>query len=215
MKNNADLGAMRVSYSRDSLTESECPDSPWSLFFQWFTDASSSPGFEANAMTLSTIDSESKPNSRIVLLKEFNESGFSFFTNLESSKASDLDFSPYASLLFFWFEQERQVRIKGKAEKLSDSEASAYFSTRPRESQLGAWASKQSSIIKSREALEQNFSRVEAQYPNKVPKPPFWGGYRVKPSEFEFWQGRVGRLHDRILYASKDKKKWSLSRLAP
>lgn len=214
MTDNNDLASMRVSYKQGALDESMAPASPWTLFSSWFTEASQSPKLEANAMTLSTVDSNSRPNSRIVLLKGYNEDGFSFFTNLESRKAADIDFCPHASLLFFWPEQERQVRVKGDVIKIPDQEAREYFSTRPRESQLGAWASYQSQVIESRDVLEDKYKQIEKKYPTEVPKPPFWGGYRVRPSEFEFWQGRVGRLHDRLCY-KQSLDKWDLSRLAP
>ena len=205
---------MRVSYEQGALDESSAPASPWTLFSSWFTEASQSPKFEANAMTLSTVDSNARPNSRIVLLKGYNEDGLSFFTNLESSKAADIEFCPYASLLFFWPEQERQVRIKGSVIKIPDQEAMEYFATRPRESQLGAWASSQSQVIESRDVLEEKYKQMTIKYPTEVPKPPFWGGYRVRPAEFEFWQGRVGRLHDRLCYR-QNQDNWGVFRLAP
>lgn len=214
MADNKDLASMRVSYEQGALDEANAPASPWTLFSSWFTEASQSPKFEANAMTLSTVDSNARPNSRIVLLKGYNEDGLSFFTNLESSKAADLEFCPYASLLFFWPEQERQVRIKGDVIKIPDQEASEYFATRPRESQLGAWASSQSKVIESRDVLEEEYKQMSTKYPAEVPKPPFWGGYRVRPAEFEFWQGRVGRLHDRLCYR-QNQNSWDVFRLAP
>jgi pyridoxamine 5'-phosphate oxidase len=155
------------------------------------------------------------PEARIVLLKDMDERGFVFYTNYESAKAQAMAATPRVSLLFFWGELERQVRITGSIEKVSREESDAYFQLRPRESRIGAWVSKQSSVIESRAALEQRFAELTREFEGKdIPLPPFWGGYRVQPETIEFWQGRVGRLHDRLLYERKGAK-WAISRLSP
>lgn len=196
-----------------SLTEKEADKNPFKQFDVWFKDTAQQP--LPNAMVLSTVH-KGVPSARTVLLKDFDNRGFTFFTNYGSRKARELQENPNASLLFHWPLLERQVRIVGKVMKVSRAESAAYFKTRPRESQLGAWASDQSSAIKSRTELEEKMAVLKKKYESKpIPLPPHWGGYRVVPTEFEFWQGREGRLHDRLVYTKNKKGKWTLVRLAP
>jgi len=165
-------------------------------------------------MSIATATPDGKPSVRTVLLKEFDENGFIFFTNYESNKGKNLEANPYAELLFYWMNFERQVRIFGKVEKTSRELSEEYFKSRPLKSRIGAWASKQSSVIPSREYLENQFVEFEKKYTDKIPLPPYWGGFRVIPERFEFWQGRESRLHDRICYLKKDDK-WEIVRLSP
>ncbi len=169
---------------------------------------------EPNAMVLATSDENNQPSARVVLLKDYKEGKFIFYTNYESKKAHDLSINPKASLLFFWRELGRQIRITGTVSKISREESEEYFVTRPYESQIGAWASKQSSVISDRTFLEKKFEKMKERYPGEVPLPPFWGGYKLLPDKFEFWQGRGSRLHDRISYIKNDKK-WDIIRLSP
>jgi pyridoxamine 5'-phosphate oxidase len=213
MKSIADL---RKEYQLKSLSESDTQDDPILQFDLWWKEAIESGIEEVNAMTLATAGLDAKPTSRIVLLKGYNEQGFVFFTNYESKKGRNLNSNPYASLTFYWKELERQVRIEGHVVKTSDSESDEYFHSRPLISQLGACASPQSSVIESRDFLENRFNELSAEYEHKeIPRPMHWGGYVVNPVEIEFWQGRAGRLHDRILYSINEQKKWSKIRLAP
>jgi pyridoxamine 5'-phosphate oxidase len=171
---------------------------------------------EVNAMTLSTVDEEGRPSSRIVLLKGADERGFIFYTNFNSRKGRELGVNPNAALTFYWADQERQVCISGKVSKVSDKEAEDYFNSRPRGSRLGAWASNQSEVIKDRTALEASWKELEARYPGEhIPKPPHWGGYIVVPVRVEFWQGRPSRLHDRFRYTRLSDGKWQIDRLSP
>ncbi|WP_034925749.1 pyridoxamine 5'-phosphate oxidase [Gillisia sp. CAL575] len=219
-KNLADY---RKNYIKGELLESEIPENPLELFEVWFEEMEmvlkykreKNDSTEVNAMTVSTIGLDGYPKSRIVLLKEFNEEGFLFYTNLGSDKAKSLMKNPNICLSFFWAGLERQVIIKGKAEKTLEEKAHIYFNSRPRESQLGAWASHQSSEIASREVLDKTLRELTLEFLGKpVPKPEFWGGFVVKPISFEFWQGRPNRLHDRILY-TEERKNWNFKRLAP
>jgi pyridoxamine 5'-phosphate oxidase len=171
---------------------------------------------DPNAVTLSTVDSEQRPSSRTVLLKSFDERGFVFYTNYESKKAVHIENNPNVSLLFFWSDAARQVKIRGKAEKLSTKESLAYFLSRPRGSQIGAWVSAQSSVISSRSMLESKFQEIKKKFKDRdISLPSFWGGYRVVPEEIEFWQGRRNRLHDRFLFTKQDDGTWKIERLAP
>ncbi|MEJ2273225.1 MAG: pyridoxamine 5'-phosphate oxidase [Woeseiaceae bacterium] len=171
---------------------------------------------DPNAVTLSTVDSASRPSSRTVLLKSFDENGFVFYTNYESRKAADITANPNVSMLFFWSEAARQVKIRGTAEKIPTSESLKYFLSRPRGSQIGAWVSHQSSVISSRALLEEKFQEIKRKFREKdVPLPAFWGGYRVVPDQIEFWQGRANRLHDRFEYTKQDDGRWTIERLAP
>ncbi len=209
-----DLASLRRDYSLRELSESSVAADPVVQFSNWFEEYVESGPLEPNAMTLATVDGTGRPAARIVLLKGFDASGFVFFTNYDSRKARDLAEDPYAALLFFWPELERQVRIEGKVEKVSPSESEAYFLSRPLESRIGAWASKQSRPISGREELEEKIAELRIRFGEDVPCPPFWGGYRVTPDRFEFWQGRPNRLHDRILY-KRAAEGWGLSRLSP
>ncbi|WP_028357030.1 pyridoxamine 5'-phosphate oxidase [Brackiella oedipodis] len=208
-----DLANMRQRYNKFELLEADADANPFQQFSAWFHEATQVSGIEANAMTLATVNAQQQPEARIVLLKSFDDQGFVFFTNYESHKGQALSQHPYASLLFFWYQLERQVRISGPVSKISEAESDAYFKTRPLDSQLGAWASPQSHVT-THEALEQQLQAFRQKFGDEVPRPPHWGGFRVQPERFEFWQGRPSRLHDRLIY-TKDQEDWHISRLAP
>ena len=211
------ISVLRKSYTKHNLLESAVDPDPYSQFTNWFKENLKTNTAEPNAMVLSTADSTGRPSSRIVLLKEFDQLfGFRFFTNYQSRKAEELKVNPHASLLFYWPELERQVRLEGKVKKLSRSISEEYFHSRPRGSQLGAWTSEQSKEIPNRQFLDEvNLQLNNFFKSNKsIPLPPFWGGYTLVPDYFEFWQGREDRLHDRIVYRNY-RKKWVISRLAP
>lgn len=209
------IASIRKDYQLQSLSEADVKQDPIEQFGKWWDEAIASAIDEVNAMTLATVNKEGKPDARIVLLKGYDEQGFVFFTNYQSSKGQQLFTSPFATLVFFWKELERQVRIEGTCEKVSEQESDAYFHSRPEGSRLGAWASPQSSIIESRHLIEKNLEQLQDQYKNSaIPRPPHWGGYRVVPTAIEFWQGRSSRLHDRIKY-SKENNEWKIVRLAP
>lgn len=209
------IADIRKDYQLKSLTEDEVAKNPFTQFSTWWDEAVGSAIDEVNAMALSTVSPEGRPSSRIVLLKGFDEQGFVFFTNYNSNKGKQIERQQFVSLLFFWKELERQVRIDGIASKVTADESDAYFHSRPVGSQLGAWASPQSQKITDRSVLEQALESVKTKYSeNTIPRPAHWGGYRVKPSKIEFWQGRSSRLHDRILYEQVDEN-WQISRLAP
>ena len=210
------LAHYRKNYSKMELLEEHISTDAFSQFKTWFAEmeALNSPT-ELNTMNVSSIGEDGFPKSRIVLLKEFSAAGFTFYTNYSSEKGKSLLANPNICLSFFWPELERQVIIKGIAEKASEEKAIEYFSSRPRESQLGAWASNQSSEIASRDVLDRTLKELTLEFQDKeVPKPEFWGGFLVKPVSFEFWQGRPNRLHDRILY-TKESENWIFKRLAP
>ncbi len=210
-----DIAKLRREYSLKSLNESEVSADPIAQFEFWLNEAIDSQLQEPNAMTLATSTFEGKPSARVVLLKQFDAEGFSFFTNYDSRKGKNLLQNPYAALVFFWPELERQVRIEGKVAKTSDSESDKYFRTRPEKSKIGAWASPQSSVIPSRRYLENLMSDFDEEFHNKsITRPKNWGGYILKPTLFEFWQGRPNRLHDRIQYSFINEK-WVIERLAP
>ncbi len=210
------LSDYRRNYGKMDLLEGNISKNPYIQFKEWFEDMETAdPSSEVNVMTISNIGLDGFPKSRIVLLKEYSEDGFTFYTNYGSEKAKALEANPNICLSFFWPELERQVIIKGTAAKASEEKAIAYFNSRPRESQLGAWASHQSSEIASREVLDKTLRELTLKFQDQpVPKPGFWGGFQVKPISFEFWQGRPNRLHDRILY-TKERKDWIIKRLAP
>ena len=215
MDEKTNLAGMRKNYASTPFDETHVNQNPIDQFEIWFNEAVYSKIEEPNAMTLATSSGDGLPNTRIVLLKEFDKKGFVFYTNYSSNKGKELELNPTAVLLFFWKELVRQVRIKGKVEKVSGEESEEYFHSRPRESQLGAWASKQSSEIPDRKFLEDKFQSLQKEYDGKeIALPSFWGGYRVIPFEIEFWQGRENRLHDRILY-SLIESDWKISRLSP
>ena len=213
--NADDLARVRKEYSRHALSETDVDLNPFVQFNRWLQEVLSARLPEPNAMALATATVEGKPSVRMVLLKGFDDRGFVFFTNYEGRKSSELLKNPYAALLFYWSELERQVRIEGSVEKTSRRESEEYFNTRPLESRLGAWASKQSEVIPGRSDLEQKVSDLKERYANReVPVPPFWGGFRLQPQVFEFWQGRENRLHDRIRY-SLEGGVWVIERLSP
>lgn len=207
---------LRKEYSSATLSEKDVSGDPIRQFGKWFGEAMDSGITEPNAMTLATAGIDRKPSARIVLLKGYEDRGFIFYSNYLSAKGKELAKNPVAALVFFWPELARQVRIEGTVEKLNKEESERYFHSRPKASQIGAIVSPQSQVIDGREALEKNWKELEEQYENKiVPKPAHWGGYIVKPQIIEFWQGRAGRLHDRIVYKKANKKSWKIVRLAP
>lgn len=209
-----EIAAIRTDYSLQILNESAMAATPYLQFEKWWEEAIHSQIEEVNAMTLATASKDGIPSARIVLLKGFTEKGFIFFTNHSSHKGRELEENPNAALVLFWKELQRQVRIEGKVEKLSEEESIAYFNSRPVGSRLGAWASRQSEVIESRDILENNMKFYQEKFQDEIPKPPFWGGYIVVPEKVEFWQGRSNRLHDRIEYLS-DAGRWKMVRLAP
>ncbi len=209
------IADIRTDYKKASLAESDVKSDPFSQFASWFDQAMKADVPEPNAMTLSTVNTDGKPSSRIVLIKEFDERGFSWFTNYDSAKGQDLENNPHAALLFFWIPLERQVRIEGRIEKLSDAENDTYFNSRPLGSRQSALASQQSQPIADRQVLEQKLASVVAEFGDQPPRPAHWGGYRLLPERMEFWQGRSSRLHDRIIYTRDEKGVWNISRLQP
>ena len=215
MINNTDLSSLRRNYSLQRFDESTVEVNPFQQFSKWMEEALKSDLLDPTGMALGTANKDGIPAVRMVLLKGFDENGFVFFTNYESHKGSDLINNPNASILFFWKELERQIRITGTIEKTSRQESEEYFHTRPLESQLSAWASRQSSPIPNRKFLEYEFDELKLKYEHKqIPLPPFWGGFRLIPNYFEFWQGRENRLHDRISYRIKNDF-WDIVRLSP
>lgn len=214
MKNK--LHDYRKLYAKHQLLEDEIPSNPFELFHYWIMETETNKEVEEiNTMTLSTVGLDGFPKSRVVLLKEYDREGFVFYTNYLSEKGKSISENPKVCLSFFWPTSERQVIVKGIVRKISEEESEEYFRSRPRGSQLAAWASAQSSVIPSREFLKKKLERLEKEYEGKeIPKPPYWGGYKVFPSEFEFWQGRPNRLHDRMYY-SKENELWRIDRLAP
>jgi pyridoxamine 5'-phosphate oxidase len=198
------------------LDENDIDPDPISLFRSWFEAAIASGSRLPDAMSLATATSDGKPSARMVLLKGVDERGFVFYTNYLSQKARDLEENPYGALVLYWSVLDRQVRVEGSVERISDEESDEYFRSRPRESQLGALASPQSEVIESRALLESRYAELAEQYRDRpVERPKHWGGYRVKPDKIEFWQNRAGRLHDRILYHRQADGSWAISRLAP
>ncbi len=211
---NEYLQGSRIQYDKGILSENHLLENPLDQFEAWMKEAIAAGVSEPNAVDLSTVN-EGRPSSRIVLLKGVDQRGFVFYTNYDSRKGKEMAESPFVSLNFFWTLQARQVRIEGRIEKVSPEESDAYFASRPRESQIGAWASAQSTVIKSREVIESNIAQLEKQYEGKdIPRPAHWGGYIVLPDRIEFWQGRPNRLHDRFLYEDSPTG-WMVFRLAP
>lgn len=207
---------MREEYTISGLSEEDINPDPFKQFEQWFRQALDGNMHEPNAMSMATVSPEGQPSLRTVLLKYFDEQGFVFFTNYESRKAREIAENPKVALLFPWLDLERQVHINGLASKISHAESLKYFLSRPRGSQIGAWVSNQSSVISSRQMLLSKFDELKRKYQHgEVPIPSFWGGYRVEPSSFEFWQGRQHRLHDRFLYTRQEGQGWKIERLAP
>lgn len=216
MQQDASISSIRREYMRESLSESDVHSDPFRQFDRWWTEVLKADIDEVNAMTLSTVSAEGFPGSRIVLLKGYDDNGFVWFTNYESRKGQDISANPRASLLFFWKELERQVRIEGYCERVSPDESDAYFNSRPEGSRIGAWASPQSRPIESREILDLNLAAISEKFSDTpIYRPSHWGGYRLKPVAMEFWQGRPSRLHDRIRYDRSDEGVWKITRLAP
>ena len=215
-----DLAALRREYGDHGLDVPDLAPDPVSMFRQWMDDTVAAGLHEPNAMVVATVSPQGRPSSRMVLLKGVDERGFVFFTNYESRKAAEIAANPHVSLLFPWHDLQRQVRVEGAASKVSAEESEAYFASRPRESQLGAWASPQSRVVASRSALDERYGGVLAQFAelDEVPVPPHWGGFRVAPYAVEFWQGRKGRMHDRLVYRRVEDDPhapWTVDRLAP
>jgi pyridoxamine 5'-phosphate oxidase len=209
------INKLRHDFSKMSLDESMVDADPVKQFNNWFHEAVDGKVNEPNAMTLSTVDDQGRPSSRILLMRNYDAQGFVFYTNYNSRKSKNIEKNDQASMLFFWPELERQVRIEGKLVKQSAAESDNYFNSRPRESRLGAWASPQSEIIANRQALEDELAVIIKKFEGKeVPRPEWWGGYVLVPDRLEFWQGRPSRLHDRICYM-KEKDQWKIVRLAP
>lgn len=212
---DATIANLRREYAKQALDEQSVAAEPLAQFRIWFDAALASGIVEPNAMLLSTADADGRPSARVVLLKDIDDRGLSFYTNYNSRKADDIAANPRVSLTFWWQELERQVRVEGRAEQLAESESDLYFASRPRGSRLGAWASPQSAVVASREELEHALEEVETRFGDgDVARPPHWGGYRVVPDVVEFWQGRPARLHDRIRYR-RSSDKWLIERLAP
>ncbi len=210
-----DLGSVRYEYIKDGLRREDLADDPVSQFERWYGQAVAADILQPNAMTLATVSATGEPSLRVVLLKSYDQQGFVFYTNYESRKSREIAANPNVALLFFWIEFERQVKIRGRASKISAAESLKYFSSRPRGSQIGAWCSPQSSVIDSRRFLEAEFERMKQKFFNReIPLPSHWGGYRVRPDTYEFWQGRPNRLHDRFHYQCNERG-WQISRLAP
>ena len=206
---------LRKEYSHASLSEEDVDPDPIKQFTKWFDEAIKAKIPEPTAMSVATATAKGRPSSRILLIKEFNERGFVWYTNYASRKGHELLENPYAALLFHWVELERQVRIEGHVERIAAAESDAYFHSRPLQSRLGANASLQSHPVADRHALEQQFAQVEKQYGDHPPRPEHWGGYRLIPDSIEFWQGRSSRLHDRILYTRLSDGRWLHQRLQP
>ena len=210
-----DIADIRKDYKLQSLLETDISTDPFTQFGNWWNEAVKSDIEEVNAMTLATSTISGTPSARIVLLKAYTNEGFKFFTNYQSHKAKEMEQNPRVALVFFWKELERQIRIEGTVEKVSATESDEYFESRPIKSKIGAWASPQSRAVLNRGWIEESFEEFSNKFPeDAVPRPPHWGGYIVKPSLFEFWQGRRSRLHDRIQY-KKEEDGWKIERLAP
>lgn len=210
-----DIATMRKEYTKAGLDRDDLEDNPFMQFDKWFKQAIEADILEPNAFDLATVNRDMQPRSRVVLLKYFDKEGFVFFTNYESRKGRDIAHNPKVSMLFPWLDLERQVKIEGQVKILDKKESLKYFLSRPKGSQLGAWVSKQSSIISTRKLLEQKMQEVKQRFKDgKVPIPDFWGGYKIIPTRFEFWQGRENRLHDRFEYA-QDAQNWQIQRLSP
>ena len=206
----------RKEYTHAGLKESDADANPIEQFRTWFDEVLTSNLHEPNAMILATATLDGRPSARVVLLKGFDERGFVFYTNYEGRKGQELETNPHCALLFYWGELERQVRVEGRVRRVPDKESDAYFAGRPRSSQLGAWASEQSRPVGDRGALEHRLRDLEAEYEGRdVPRPPFWGGYRVEPETIEFWQGRENRVHDRLVYRRSEDGGWRRGRLQP
>ncbi len=212
---NEQIAAIRKDYRLKTLNEEDVAPTAMQQFSQWWEEAVASLIDEVNAMTLATATADGIPSARIVLLKSFDDTGFTLFTNYNSAKGKMMEENPKAALVFFWKELERQIRIEGDVVKSAPEVSDAYFNSRPVGSRIGAWASPQSQVIPSRHILEDNVEKYVEQFKEGIPRPPYWGGYVVKPVRMEFWQGRSNRLHDRILYTLQQDNTWKIERLAP
>jgi len=213
---NSKIENERREYTHSGLTRHDLDADPFVQFDAWLQAALNRNLCDATAMSIATVSADGQPSLRTVLLKYYDASGFVFYTNLESRKAIQIEQNPKVALLFYWREFERQIKITGRATRVSTADSLKYFLTRPRESQLGAWVSAQSSIISSRSVLEQKFDEMKRKFSGgEIPIPSFWGGYRVAPDSIEFWQGRVNRLHDRFMYCRQPDQVWNIERLAP
>ncbi|MCF6313321.1 MAG: pyridoxamine 5'-phosphate oxidase [Verrucomicrobiales bacterium] len=211
-----DLSDMRLSYTKEELRRSALKDDAWDQFTFWFDQACAAEVHEPNAFSLATVDEQGQPSLRTVLLKYFDQNGLVFFTNYESNKAMEIAENPKVSLLFPWLTLQRQVIVKGCAVKVSATESLKYFLKRPKDSQLGAWISRQSSVISSRQVLESKLVEIKNRFSKgDISLPPFWGGFRIEPQSFEFWQGGESRIHDRFLYTKDEEGVWQIERLSP
>lgn len=209
-----DLADIRRHFSYSGLAESKAAANPFEQFSVWMDDAINADVIDPNAMTVSTVGEDGRPSARVVLLKYYGENGFAFFTNYESKKGKDLTTVPFTVMHFFWPQLDRQVAVYGRVEKTSREESRKYFESRPVESRIGAWASNQSRTIESRDELDARYQEFAEKFGDDVPLPPFWGGFRLTPDKFEFWQGRQNRLHDRICYTLENSE-WQITRLSP
>jgi pyridoxamine 5'-phosphate oxidase len=213
---NQTMDESKDSGADQGLDERTADPDPLKQFQRWFDEARAKVSPLPEAMTLATATTDGKPSARLVLLKQVDDRGFVFYTNYRSSKARELDTNPFAALVFYWPQLERQVRVEGKVSRTTGAESDEYFQTRPRDSQIGALASPQSAVISSRDVLEQRFAELEENYRDReLERPAHWGGYRLKPERIEFWKGRPGRLHDRLLYERQANGAWIIKRLAP
>lgn len=210
-----DLKELRREYLLSGLTEADLAESPVDQFGRWFDEINRPDTIDSTAMVLATVNAEAQVSQRTVLLKSFDANGFCFYTNYESQKGLDIAHNPSVSLIFSWHQIDRQVIIQGKAFKVSEHDSDQYFAQRPRDSQIAAWVSRQSKPVSNRNYLTQTFDSLQDAWQDQtIPRPPYWGGYNVVPNRFEFWQGRAGRLHDRLVYTLDDTC-WTVSRLAP
>lgn len=212
---NREIADIRKDYELETLNETDVAQDAIAQFTFWWNEALNSSIVEVNAMTLATASGNGTPSARIVLLKGYDKRGFVFFSNYNSHKGKELEENPHAALVFFWKELERQIRIEGTVEKVSEEESDTYFFSRPVSSRIGAWASPQSKIIGNRNILDENVKSFSAEFGENIPRPAYWGGYRVVPAVIEFWQGRSSRLHDRIQYTRQPDGNWKIERLAP
>lgn len=208
------IAMIRREFEGIPLDKKSVNPNPFQQFNKWFDEAIEQVSVDANAMTLTTVCKESRPSSRTVLLKEFDENGFVFYTNYKSRKGTHIQNNPYVSATFYWADLMRQVHIEGKVERVSDEQSTAYFKSRPVASQLGAWASSQSEEVESRDTLKQMIKEYEQKFGDEIPRPPHWGGFRIVPDRIEFWQGRLNRIHDRICFSLEDGD-WLIKRLSP